>query len=215
MLPGGPIFWFLMATFTPSVDQADWQPFIAADTGSPASDNFVLPSGNLSIPGSENLHFSLIPRSQHSPTKEHPSFVCFSTARSTCTCTCSCTFSRTCIYFVNKTGVSSPVCIFCNCNSSSRLVKVVAYASAPELPCKGINELLSDLQSPYLQTFMRTFLSLSLSLCRVLANCMYAIYFPEGTLLFASSERSHWGSELYGRCISVQEHKSRRGSLSW
>lgn len=38
---------------------------------------------------------------------------------------------------------------------------------------------------------------------------------PRGTFAaFAASERSHWGSELDGRYISVQEHKSRRLRLS-
>lgn len=38
---------------------------------------------------------------------------------------------------------------------------------------------------------------------------------PQGTFgAFAASEQSHWGSELHGRYISVQEHKSRRLRLS-
>lgn len=57
---------------------------------------------------------------------------------------------------------------------------------------------------PYLPTFMRCYFS------HVLVNCMHAIHFPQGTLSFFSSERSDWGSELYGRYISVQEHSTER-----
>lgn len=80
--------------------------------------------------------------------------------------------------------------------------------------CWGINESLSDLQCHYLQTFMRRVFFFLFIFSSVLANCMYEIYVPEGTLVFAASERSHWGSELYGRYISIQEHKSRRVRLS-
>lgn len=44
----------------------------------------------------------------------------------------------------------------------------------------------------------------------VLVNCMHAIHFPQGTLSFFSSEWSDWGSELYGRYISVREHSTER-----
>lgn len=81
--------------------------------------------------------------------------------------------------------------------------------------CWGINESLSDLQSRYLQTFMRRVFFLSLFIfSSVLANWMDEIHVPEGTSVFAASEGSHWGSELHGRYISVQKHKSRRVRLS-
>lgn len=47
----------------------------------------------------------------------------------------------------------------------------------------------------------------------VLVNCMHAIHFPQGTLSFPSSVRSDWGSELYGRYVSVQEPSTERVEL--
>lgn len=69
------------------------------------------------------------------------------------------------------------------------------------------NKLIAVKSTPspsYLPTFMSCYFS------HVLVNCMHAIHFPQGTLSFFSSERSDWGSALYGRYISVQEHSTER-----
>lgn len=63
--------------------------------------------------------------------------------------------------------------------------------------------------SPYLQTFMACFFSLSLFCISKLHACN-SFHFPQGTFLCASSELCHCGSELYGRYISVQEQSSER-----
>lgn len=87
-----------------------------------------------------------------------------------------------------KLGISHTFILYCKkCVAGNKLIAVKSTSSPAYLP-----------------TFMRCYFS------HVLVNYMHAIHFPQGTLSFFSSERSDWGSELYGRYISVQEHSTER-----